>query len=201
MTACSAPDEDPRNPTHYYCNRCNKEKYGYPKRHGKWDEEPCLACGEPLPRGCNWNNLPGRGRMCDATCQYTILICNWVREGMPFEAAFNRVLKRLQHYPHDENELYNTTQAKVRGGTAEEIRCWKETAKVADKVTSYNMFDPVDKFQDYYQQLCPTRQEQEQYLAQINTYLCENCLILCQNQCCEECQDERDLERKMEIEN
>ncbi|KAG9297214.1 hypothetical protein G9A89_019495 [Geosiphon pyriformis] len=46
-----------------------------------------------------------------------------------------------------------------------------------------------------------TRQEQEQYFAQINTYLCENCLIPCQNQCCEECQDERDLERKMEIEN
>ncbi|KAG9284380.1 hypothetical protein G9A89_023637 [Geosiphon pyriformis] len=63
------------------------------------------------------------------------------------------------------------------------------------------MFDPVDKFQDYYQQLCPTRQKQKQYLAQINTYLCENCLILCQNQCCEECQDERGLERKMEIEN
>ncbi|KAG9288411.1 hypothetical protein G9A89_015617 [Geosiphon pyriformis] len=77
----------------------------------------------------------------------------------------------------------------------------KESAEVADEVTSYNMFDPVDKFQDYYQQLCPTRQKQEQYLAQINTYLCENCLIPCQNQCCEECQDKKDLERKMEIEN
>ncbi|KAG9296682.1 hypothetical protein G9A89_009941 [Geosiphon pyriformis] len=112
MTACSAPDEDPRNSTHYYCNRCNKEKYGYPERHGKWDEEPCLACGEPLPRGCDWNDLPGRGRTCDATCQYTILICNWVRGGTLFEAAFNRALKRLQHYPHDEDELYNTAQAK-----------------------------------------------------------------------------------------
>ncbi|KAG9286459.1 hypothetical protein G9A89_014625 [Geosiphon pyriformis] len=173
MTACSTPDKDPRNPTHYYCNRCNKEKYGYPERHGKWDEEPCLACGEPLPRGCDWNDLPGRGGTCDATCQYTILICDWVRGGMPFEAAFNKALKRLQHYSHDEDELYNTTQAKVRGGTAEEIQ-------LADEVASYNMFDPVDEFQDYYQQLCPTRQEQEQYLAQINTYLCKNCLIPCQ---------------------
>ncbi|KAG9304374.1 hypothetical protein G9A89_019936 [Geosiphon pyriformis] len=178
MTACSTPDEDPRNPTHYYCNHCNKEKY---------DEEPCLACGEPLPRECDWNDLPGRERTCDTTCQYTILICDWVRGETPFEAAFNRALKRLQHYPHDEDELYNTAQAK--------------SAKVADEVTSYNMFDPVDEFQDYYQQLCPTRQEQEQYLAQINTYLCKNCLIPCQSQCCEECQDERDLERKMEIEN
>ncbi|KAG9293145.1 hypothetical protein G9A89_010482 [Geosiphon pyriformis] len=156
MTACSTSDEDPRNPTHYYCNHCNKEKYGYPEKHGKWDEEPCLACGEPLPRGCDWNDLPGRGGMCDATCQYTIFICDWIRRRMLFEAAFNRALKRLQHYPHDEDELYNTTQAKVRGGTAEEIRRWKESAEVADEVASYNMFDPVDEFQDYYQQLCPT---------------------------------------------
>ncbi|KAG9297215.1 hypothetical protein G9A89_019496 [Geosiphon pyriformis] len=52
MTACSTPDKDPRNFTYYYCH-CNKEKYGYPKRHGKWDEELCLACGEPLPRECD----------------------------------------------------------------------------------------------------------------------------------------------------
>ncbi|KAG9300804.1 hypothetical protein G9A89_003153 [Geosiphon pyriformis] len=130
-----------------------------------------------------------REKTCDTTCQYTILIYNWVREGTPFEAAFNRVLKRLQYYPHNEDELYNTTQTK------------KESAEVADKVTSYNMFNPVDKFQNYYQQLCPTQQKQKQYLTQINTYLCENCLILCQNQCCEECQDERNLEKKMEIEN
>ncbi|KAG9292627.1 hypothetical protein G9A89_006999 [Geosiphon pyriformis] len=173
MTACSAPDEDPRNPTHYYCNYYNKEKYGYPERHGKWDEELCLTCGELLPRGCDWNNIPGRGKMCNTTCQYTILICNWVREGMSFKAVFNRVLKRLQHYSHNENESYNTAQAK--------------SAKVTNKIASYNMFNPVDEFQDYYQQLCPTQQEQKQYLAQINTYLYENY--------------EKDLERKMEIEN
>ncbi|KAG9299340.1 hypothetical protein G9A89_013988 [Geosiphon pyriformis] len=99
---------------------------------------------------------------------------------MPFEAVFNRALKRLQHYSHDEDKLYNTTQAKVRKETAKKIQHWKKSAKIADKVASYNMFDPVDKFQNYYQQLCSTRQEKEQYLAQINTYLCKNCLILCQ---------------------
>ncbi|KAG9305226.1 hypothetical protein G9A89_002381 [Geosiphon pyriformis] len=88
-----------------------------------------------------------------------------IRGEMPFEAAFNRALKRLQHYSHDKNELYNTAQAKVRGKTAKKIQSWKESAKVADKVVSYNMFDPVNEFQDYYQQLCLTRQEQEQYLV------------------------------------
>ncbi|KAG9307433.1 hypothetical protein G9A89_017263 [Geosiphon pyriformis] len=112
-----------------------------------------------------------------------ILICDWVRGGTPFKAAFNRAVRRLQYYPHDEDKLYNIAQTKVRGRTAEEIQHWKESAKVANKVISYNMFDP-----------------QEQYLAQINIYLCKNCLILCQNQCCEECQDKKNLEKKMEIE-
>ncbi|KAG9304648.1 hypothetical protein G9A89_020212 [Geosiphon pyriformis] len=53
-----------------------------------------------------------KGGTCDATCQYTILICDWVRGRMSFEAVFNRAVRRLQHYPHDEDELYNTAQAK-----------------------------------------------------------------------------------------
>ncbi|KAG9284304.1 hypothetical protein G9A89_002114 [Geosiphon pyriformis] len=77
MTACNAPDEDPRNSTHYYCNHCNKEKYSYLERHGKWDEESCVAYGKPLPREYDWNDILGRGETCDTTCQYTILICNW----------------------------------------------------------------------------------------------------------------------------
>ncbi|KAG9302618.1 hypothetical protein G9A89_007322 [Geosiphon pyriformis] len=145
ITACSASDEDPRNSTHYYCNYCNKEKYGYPEKHRKWDKEPCLA----------------------------------LRERTPFEAVFNRALRRLQHYSHDKNELYNTTQAK------------KMSAKIANKVTNYNMFDP----------LCPTHQEQEQYFVQINTYFCEDCLIPCQSQCCKKYQYKRDLARKMENKN
>ncbi|KAG9303654.1 hypothetical protein G9A89_018551 [Geosiphon pyriformis] len=74
-------------------------------------------------------------------------------------------------------------------------------AKIANEVVNYNIFDPVDKFQENYQQLCLTRQEQEQYFIQINTYFCKDCLILCQSQCYEKCQYERDLVRKMEIEN
>ncbi|KAG9294009.1 hypothetical protein G9A89_019347 [Geosiphon pyriformis] len=131
---------------------------------------------------CDWNNIPGRGGTYNTTCQYMILIYDWVRRGMPFKAVFNRALRKLQHYSHDEDKLYNITQAKVRGKTAEEIRHWKVSAEIANEVANYNMFDSVDKFQENYQQLCPTRQEQEQYLAQINTYFCKNCLIPCQSQ-------------------
>ncbi|KAG9294195.1 hypothetical protein G9A89_021554 [Geosiphon pyriformis] len=96
-----------------------------------------------------------------------LLVKNCYQEsmtGMTYQAEEECVMqlaniRSSSHYPHDENELYNTAQAKVRGGTTEEIRHWKESAEVADKVVSYNMFDSVDKFQNYYQQLCPTRQE------------------------------------------
>ncbi|KAG9303791.1 hypothetical protein G9A89_018688 [Geosiphon pyriformis] len=109
MTVYNTLDEDPRNLIHYYCNHYNKEKYGYPERHGKWDEEPCLACEEPLPKGYNWIDMSGRGGTCNTTCQYMILIYDWVRKGMLFEAVFNRALRKLQHYLHDKDELYNTT--------------------------------------------------------------------------------------------
>ncbi|KAG9301697.1 hypothetical protein G9A89_016768 [Geosiphon pyriformis] len=143
-----------QNPIHYYCNHCNKEKY---------NEELCLTCGELLPREYDWNDILSRGGMCDATCQYMILICDWVRGGTPFKTAFNRALKRLQHYSHDEDEF---------------------------KRRNHQRNTILER--DYYQQLCPIQQEQEQYLAQINTYFCKNCLIPCQNQ---------DLERKIEIKN
>ncbi|KAG9291515.1 hypothetical protein G9A89_021934 [Geosiphon pyriformis] len=74
-------------------------------------------------------------------------------------------ITQLANTQSSSDKLYNTTQAKVRGGTAKKIQHWKESAKVVNEVASYNMFDPVDKFQDYYQQLCLTQQEQEQYFA------------------------------------
>ncbi|KAG9293742.1 hypothetical protein G9A89_019079 [Geosiphon pyriformis] len=79
-----------------------------------------------------------------------------------------------------QDKLYNIAQAKIRKRTTKEIRCWKVSAKIADEVTNYNMFNSVDEFQENYQQLCSTHQEQEQYLVQINTYLCKDCLIPCQ---------------------
>ncbi|KAG9307521.1 hypothetical protein G9A89_003844 [Geosiphon pyriformis] len=86
MTVCNTTNKDPRNPTYYYFNCCNKEKYNYSERHKKWNEEPCLACREPLLKR--------------------------LRGEMSFEAVFNKALKRLQHYSHDEDKLYNTAQAK-----------------------------------------------------------------------------------------
>ncbi|KAG9298509.1 hypothetical protein G9A89_016506 [Geosiphon pyriformis] len=50
-----------------------------------------------------------------------------------------------------------------------------------------NIENDPKEFHKYYQQLAPTREEQEQYLKQLNTRLCQHCLILCNFQYCNEC--------------
>ncbi|KAG9295566.1 hypothetical protein G9A89_003869 [Geosiphon pyriformis] len=49
-----------------------------------------------------------------------------------------------------------------------------------------NLLDPK-QFHKHYQELAPTREEQEQHLEQLNTQLCQHCLILCDFQYCNEC--------------
>ncbi|KAG9287862.1 hypothetical protein G9A89_017457 [Geosiphon pyriformis] len=44
-----------------------------------------------------------------------------------------------------------------------------------------------EQFHEHYQELAPTREEQEQWLEEINTQLCDHCLILCDFQYCNEC--------------
>ncbi|KAG9304157.1 hypothetical protein G9A89_019719 [Geosiphon pyriformis] len=49
-----------------------------------------------------------------------------------------------------------------------------------------NLLDPK-QFHEHYQGLVPTREEQEQCLEQLNTQLCQYCLIPCDFQYCNEC--------------
>ncbi|KAG9299776.1 hypothetical protein G9A89_013136 [Geosiphon pyriformis] len=44
-----------------------------------------------------------------------------------------------------------------------------------------------EEFYKHYQNLAPTREEQEQHLEEINTQLCDHCLIPCDFQYCNEC--------------
>ncbi|KAG9293003.1 hypothetical protein G9A89_016365 [Geosiphon pyriformis] len=44
-----------------------------------------------------------------------------------------------------------------------------------------------EKFHKHYQNLTPTREEQKQYLEQLNTQLCDHYLIPCDFQYCNEC--------------
>ncbi|KAG9301403.1 hypothetical protein G9A89_018075 [Geosiphon pyriformis] len=44
-----------------------------------------------------------------------------------------------------------------------------------------------EEFHEHYQNLAPTREEQEQHLEKINTQLCDHCLISCDFQYCNKC--------------
>ncbi|KAG9294407.1 hypothetical protein G9A89_001912 [Geosiphon pyriformis] len=73
-----APDKNYWMRTYYYYKPCHCKHYEYSKRQGKWDNEPCLACGEQLLDEGMWNDILDRGGTCNTLCQYIILISNWV---------------------------------------------------------------------------------------------------------------------------
>ncbi|KAG9295960.1 hypothetical protein G9A89_011812 [Geosiphon pyriformis] len=83
---------------------------------------------------------------------------------------------------------------KVEGATSSEILEIKNNPlEPVDIIRIPNPNAFMDKktglkdFHKYYQNLAPTREEQEQCLEQLNTQLCDYCLILCDFQYCNEC--------------
>ncbi|KAG9301424.1 hypothetical protein G9A89_018096 [Geosiphon pyriformis] len=91
--------------TEYYCHPCILECNGQLPKIGKWDSTLCLTCGDTLLDEGIWKNIPRREEACDKTCQYTILINDWVRKGTPIDNAWKRALRHLEEYPHDEDEI------------------------------------------------------------------------------------------------
>ncbi|KAG9301571.1 hypothetical protein G9A89_016641, partial [Geosiphon pyriformis] len=120
MGACIHPEEPYGEHTHYYCKVCHNERFGRPKRSGKWDNTPCLTCGELLPEECQWIDVSMRGGVCDQTCQYALSISEKVRRGTPFDAAYNSALNKLYHYPHDAEMIFDLAMALSNGATKED---------------------------------------------------------------------------------
>ncbi|KAG9291204.1 hypothetical protein G9A89_004607 [Geosiphon pyriformis] len=113
IEAWIAPDKDYWTRTHYYCKPCDRECYDYPKQQSKWDNELCLTCGKQLLDKRMWNDIPSQGGTCDTSCQYTILISDWVSYGMSITAAWHRAISRLEGYPHNKDEIWQMANAKV----------------------------------------------------------------------------------------
>ncbi|KAG9303541.1 hypothetical protein G9A89_018437 [Geosiphon pyriformis] len=86
MGTCCDDNEEYQMATKFYCHACLIEL-------GKWDNTPCLACGKTLLNKRMWNNISGRKRTCDVSCQYTIFISNWVEKRTPIEAAWRRAVQ------------------------------------------------------------------------------------------------------------
>ncbi|KAG9305673.1 hypothetical protein G9A89_022595 [Geosiphon pyriformis] len=125
---------------------------------GKWDGTLCLACEDTLLDKGMWKNIPGRGGACDKTCQYTILINDWVRKGIPIDNTWKRALRRLEGYPHDKNEIWRMAYAMSEGATTEELRKIKDNPLLLSEPEYVQMFDVFgnveenpEEFYEHYQ--------------------------------------------------
>ncbi|KAG9292563.1 hypothetical protein G9A89_006934 [Geosiphon pyriformis] len=123
MEACISPEEEYENHTCYYCKACHRERWGHLiKRSRKWDNTPCLTCGDMLPEECNWINVAMRGGVCDQTCQYALSISEKVKRGTPFNAAYNSALNKLYHYLHDAKMIFDLAMALINRATKKDVR-------------------------------------------------------------------------------
>ncbi|KAG9291009.1 hypothetical protein G9A89_012881 [Geosiphon pyriformis] len=158
---------------------------------GKWDNTPCLACGETLLNEGMWNDISERGGMCNVSCQYTILISDWVEKGTPIKATWRRAVQQLDSCPHNDDELWQMAITKIESALPEEIKTIKNNLSEPielnwDAKPVINFLEP-EEFYEHYQNLTPTKEEQEQQLAQLNTRLCHYCLILSNFEYCDDC--------------
>ncbi|KAG9307076.1 hypothetical protein G9A89_016904 [Geosiphon pyriformis] len=76
--------------TRFYCHLCVIEHFRQPKQQKKWDNQLCFTCRTILPDKRMWNDIPGHEGTYNETCQYTILINNWVSKGTPINNAWKQ---------------------------------------------------------------------------------------------------------------
>ncbi|KAG9304859.1 hypothetical protein G9A89_000772 [Geosiphon pyriformis] len=83
------------------------------------------------------------------------------------------------------------TLAKIEGASPEKIKMIKNNPSESleldwDAEPIINLLDS-EQFHEHYQEIALTREEQEKQLKQLNTRLCQHCLIPCDFQYCDEC--------------
>ncbi|KAG9285511.1 hypothetical protein G9A89_006499 [Geosiphon pyriformis] len=164
MGACILPEEEYENHT---CHLI--------KRSGKWDNTPCLTCGDMLSEECNWIDVAMRGRVCDQTCQYALSISEKVKRRTPFNAAYNSALNKLYHYPHDAKIIFDLTMTLINRATKKNV-CQMKEAEYIEYTIKLTRFDYKDEVKVYHQ-----------IAKQINIRLCEECIMSCDEQWCLEC--------------
>ncbi|KAG9291669.1 hypothetical protein G9A89_022088 [Geosiphon pyriformis] len=151
MGACISPEEEYENHTCYYCKTCHRERWGHLiKKSGKWDNIPCLTCGDMLPEECNWIDVAMREGVCDQTCQYALSISEKVKRGTPFNAAYNSALNKLYHYPHDAKMIFDLAITLINGATKEDV-CQIKEAEYIEYTIELAGFDYKDEIEVYHQ--------------------------------------------------
>ncbi|KAG9306854.1 hypothetical protein G9A89_005755 [Geosiphon pyriformis] len=172
MGAYCGDNEEYHTATKFYCCPCLFECFRRPKRQRKLDNQPFLTCGETLLDKGIWNNIPGHEKTCNVLCQYMILISDWVRKGTPMEAAWQRAIQQLDSCLHDDDKIWRMALTKIEEAMPEEIKTIKDNPPEPLELDwnvelIINLLDP-EQFYKHYQELAPTREEQEQQLKQLN---------------------------------
>ncbi|KAG9288270.1 hypothetical protein G9A89_021301 [Geosiphon pyriformis] len=179
MRACISPKEEYETRTCYFYKACHRERFGSPKRSGKWDNTPYLTCGDMLSEEYNWIDVAMRGRICNQT----------FRKGTLFDAAYNSALNKLYYYPHDTEIIFDLTMTLINEATQEDVRQMKE-AEYIEYTMELAGFDYEDEVEIYHQiasHIYLTKEAQIQQLEQMNIQLCEECVMPCNDQWCLEC--------------
>ncbi|KAG9302819.1 hypothetical protein G9A89_009596 [Geosiphon pyriformis] len=135
----------------------------------------CLTCGDMLPEECNWIDVAMRRRVCDQTCQYALSISEKKKRGTPFNVAYNSAFNKLYHYPHDAKMIFDLAMALINGATKEDVHQMKE-AEYIEYIIELARFNYEDEVEVYHQ-----------IAKQMNIRLCEECIMLCDEQWCPEC--------------
>ncbi|KAG9301264.1 hypothetical protein G9A89_012647 [Geosiphon pyriformis] len=149
MGACISSEEEYENHTCYYYKACHREQWGHLiKRNEKWDNTPCLTCGDMLPKECNWIDVAMRGEVCNQTCQYALSISEKVKRETPFDAAYNSTLNKLYYYPHNAKIIFDLAMALINRATQKNVHQIKESEYIAYtvEITGYNYKNEVEVY-------------------------------------------------------
>ncbi|KAG9285087.1 hypothetical protein G9A89_009898 [Geosiphon pyriformis] len=92
--------------------------------------------------------------MCDASCQYTILISNWVSYGTPITAAWHQAINYL-----------DSKILKIKNYSPEPV----DIILIPNPNAFLDIETGPEEFHEHYQNLASTKEEQEQCLKEINT--------------------------------
>ncbi|KAG9302007.1 hypothetical protein G9A89_021051 [Geosiphon pyriformis] len=146
----------------------------------------CVDCGKKLS---TMGTCIGDNEEWPTTTKYYCRPCKWDHtpclvcgEILPDERLWNDVSGRggtcneAYGYLHDDHEIWRMASAKAEGTMSEEIREIKD-----------NSWTPEYTGLDYPKNDFFTDDPDEQRLANLNTKLCDHCLIPCHFQYCDEC--------------
>ncbi|KAG9289804.1 hypothetical protein G9A89_015384 [Geosiphon pyriformis] len=151
MEACISSEEEYETCTCYFCKACHREQFRSSKRSRKWDNTPCLTCGDMLPEECNWIDIAMKGGIYNQT----------FRRGTPFDAAYNSALNKLYHYSHDAEMIFDLATALINETTQEDVYQMKE-AKYIEYTMELAGFDYEDKCPECYALSIPLPKENDE---------------------------------------